>query len=72
MHVIWGAWRRLPTRDASRKARTMTDLPELPPNAFAKQDPTDDTDFYAPARLVTHIDDDAVAARLEDVERRVR
>ena len=40
----------------------MTDLPELPPNAFAKQDTGDDNDFYAPARLVTHIDDAAVAA----------
>ncbi len=37
-------------------------LPELPANAFAKQDRSDDRLFYAPARLVTHIDDDAVAA----------
>lgn len=38
------------------------DLPELPPNAFAKQDAGDDREFYAPARLVTHIDEPAVAA----------
>ncbi len=37
-------------------------LPELPPNAFAKQDTGDDGAFYAPTRLVTHIDDDAIAA----------
>ena len=42
----------------------MTDdpLPELPAGAFAKQDGGDDLAFYAPARLVTHIDDAAVAA----------
>jgi SAM-dependent methyltransferase len=38
------------------------DLPELPPGAFAKQDGGDDLAFYAPPRLVTHIDDGAVAA----------
>lgn len=37
-------------------------LPELPPGAFARQDDGDDLDFYAPARLVHHIDDAAVAA----------
>jgi len=31
-------------------------LPELPPGAFRKEDGGDDADFYAPARLVTHID----------------
>ena len=42
----------------------MTDdlLPELPAGAFAKQDNGDDLDFYAPARLVTHIDEGAVVA----------
>ena len=42
----------------------MTDevLPELPAGAFAKQDGGDDLAFYAPPRLVTHIDEDAVAA----------
>ena len=35
---------------------------DLPPGAFAKQDPGDDLPFYAPARLVMHIDEVAVAA----------
>ena len=35
---------------------------DLPPNAFAKQDEADDLTFYAPPRLVKHIDDFAVAA----------
>jgi SAM-dependent methyltransferase len=34
----------------------------LPPEAFAKQDGGDDLDFYAPPRLVTHIDGSAVEA----------
>jgi hypothetical protein len=34
----------------------------LPPGAFAKEDPGDDADFYAEARLETHIDDTAIAA----------
>ncbi len=37
-------------------------LPELPAEAFAKQDTGDDLEFYAPPRLVTHIDEGAVAA----------
>ena len=37
-------------------------LPELPAGAFAKQDAGDDLAFYAPPRLVTHIDEGAVAA----------
>ena len=37
-------------------------LPELPPGAFAKQDAGDDLAFYAPLRLVTHIDEVAIAA----------
>ncbi len=37
-------------------------LPELPPNAFTKQDTGDDGAFYAPPRLVTHIDAGATAA----------
>lgn len=42
----------------------MTDelFSELPAGAFAKQDTGDDLAFYAPPRLVTHIDDGAVAA----------
>jgi len=37
-------------------------FPELPAGAFAKADPSPDTRFYAQARLVTHIDDAAIAA----------
>jgi len=37
-------------------------FPELPVDAFAKADPSPDTRFYAQARLVTHIDDAAIAA----------
>jgi SAM-dependent methyltransferase len=37
-------------------------LPNFPPGAFAKEDPGDDADFYAEARLETHIDDAAIAA----------
>ena len=37
-------------------------FPELPPEAFAKEDTGDDRAFYAPPRLVTHIDEGAVAA----------
>lgn len=33
-----------------------------PPGFFDRQDPSDDGDFYAPPRFVTHIDDGAVAA----------
>ena len=37
-------------------------LPELPAGAFTRQDEGDDLAFYAPPRLVTHIDEAAVAA----------
>ena len=37
-------------------------FPELPAGAFAKADSSPDTRFYAQARLVTHIDDEAIAA----------
>ena len=37
-------------------------LRELPPAAFLKEDEGNDADFYAPARLVTHIDDAATRA----------
>lgn len=42
----------------------MTDAEQLglPVHAFAKQDAGDDLGFYAPARLVTHIDQPAVSA----------
>ena len=37
-------------------------MPELPPDAFRKEDGGDDAAFYAPARLVTHIDEAATSA----------
>ncbi len=37
-------------------------LPELPADAFRKEDGGDDADFYRPARLVTHIDEAATRA----------
>ena len=37
-------------------------LPELPPGAFRKQYGGNDADFYASARLVTHIDEAATRA----------
>ncbi|KQT10104.1 methyltransferase type 11 [Methylobacterium sp. Leaf399] len=40
----------------------MSDLPNFPPEAFAKQDRTPDGLFYAQARFVTHIDDAAIDA----------
>lgn len=40
----------------------MTGLSDLPPAAFARDDNGDDRDFYAPPRLVTHIDERATAA----------
>lgn len=45
-----------------KSAMTAEDLPELPPAAFAKEDPADDLSFYVEARLVTHIDEAAIAA----------
>jgi len=35
---------------------------EFPPGAFARVDESDDSRFYFPPRLVTHIDDQAIAA----------
>ena len=40
----------------------MTELPELPAEAFNKADPSPDRLFYGQPRLVEHIDDRAVAA----------
>lgn len=37
-------------------------FPELPPEAFVRQDTGDDLTFYASPRLVTHIDEGATAA----------
>lgn len=39
----------------------MTGLDQLPPNAFQRDDETPDDVFYEPPRLVTHIDDGAIA-----------
>lgn len=36
--------------------------PEFPAGAFDRVDDGDDSDFYLPPRLVTHIDDQAIAA----------
>lgn len=41
---------------------TTDELPELPDGAFDKQDTGDDATFYAPPRLVSHIDERATAA----------
>ncbi len=40
----------------------MSSLPELPPEAFAKEDQSSDALFYAQPRFVTHIDDAAIEA----------
>lgn len=42
----------------------MSNMPfsEFLPEAFGKQDLDDDLAFYAPPRLVTHIDEQAIAA----------
>ncbi|MGB3762450.1 MAG: class I SAM-dependent methyltransferase [Ornithinimicrobium sp.] len=36
--------------------------PDWPPGFFDRHDDSDDADFYGPPRLVTHIDDGAIAA----------
>ncbi len=48
-----------PARDPVRL--TEAALPELPANAFSRIDEGDDSAFYAPPRLVTHIDAAAIA-----------
>jgi SAM-dependent methyltransferase len=40
----------------------ISELPELPDHAFAKEDEAEDAAFYVPPRLVTHIDDAAIGA----------
>ncbi len=37
-------------------------FPEFPPSAFSKEDDGNDADFYTPARLVHHIDEEAMRA----------
>lgn len=43
----------------------MTDLPEIPTQAFTKADPSPDPLFYASPRFVAHIDDRAIRAVTE-------
>ncbi len=50
-------------RDDKNVATETSDrLPEVPPEAFRKEDGGDDAEFYAPTRLVTHIDEPATRA----------
>ena len=42
--------------------RPVEQLPGVPPEAFDKEDPSPDAEFYAPPRFVTHIDEGAIAA----------
>jgi SAM-dependent methyltransferase len=52
-----------PRRDTVRtEAMDRNSSPDFPPGAFARIDEGDDAAFYAPPRLVTHIDDTAIAA----------
>ena len=53
--------RRLRSANHPAMAAAFT-LADLPSWAFDKEDPGDDRQFYAEARLVTHIDDGAIAA----------
>ncbi len=54
---------RRPMRDERLSMGGRSDrLPELPPDAFLKEDGGDDAEFYGPARLVTHIDEAAARA----------
>ena len=53
--------RRLDHRHSSDR-RVATTTASFPPGFFDRVDDGDDAVFYAPPRLVTHIDDDAVAA----------
>ena len=47
---------------ACRAAHGVHALSPYPPGAFDRDDESDDALFYAPPRLVTHIDDAAIAA----------
>ena len=49
----------------------MTELPELPPNAFAKHDAAPDAQFYVAPRFVAHIDARAIAAVTDLYRRRL-
>jgi SAM-dependent methyltransferase len=60
------------TPQRGREVEVMADAPVpdaspsaalgLPAHAFTKADPADDAEFYTQPRLVTHIDDEAIAA----------
>ena len=52
--AMYQFWLRKPAESAA--------LPVLPPDAFRRVDETPDDEFYREARLVTHIDDAAIAA----------
>ena len=54
--------RRRPVERDDRGAALTAEPLGLPDWALEKEDPSDDRDFYAAARLVTHIDDFAIAA----------
>jgi SAM-dependent methyltransferase len=45
--------------------RFMNDLPDFPPSAFFKEDPSPDALFYEEPRFVTHIDRGAIATVTE-------
>ena len=45
-----------------RRDRTVTGVETFPPGFFDRADDEDDAAFYVVPRLVTHIDDDAIAA----------
>jgi SAM-dependent methyltransferase len=55
------ARRRPPHRPQTRRVTT-DPYDGFPPGFFDRDDPTPDTVFYGPPRLVTHIDDRAIAA----------
>ncbi len=58
-------WRLpIPGDIGARRTRSggMDQITGLPPRSLEKADPSSDLDFYAVPRLVTHIDDGAIAA----------
>src|SRR6056297_3516884 len=46
----------------ARQTRSMEQGADFPPGFFDRMDPSDDAAFYAPPRLVTHLDEGAIAA----------
>ena len=61
-----------PAHDAPSHDAPATSSPGLPRTAFDKLDPSDDALFYAPPRLVTHIDDAAIRALSAFYRQRLR